>query len=68
VIGDTLTDENHVVYLLASLPESYNMLVTVLEAMAEVTAMEVVTKRLLHEERKLKARESFEGMEEAMYS
>ena len=68
VIGDTITDEDGVVYLLASLPESYNMLVTALEAMADVPAMEVVTERLLHEERKLKDRESFESREEAIYN
>jgi len=32
VIGDPVSDEDHVVYLLASLPDSYNMLVTTLEA------------------------------------
>ena len=42
------------VLLLASLPESYNMLVMALEANVKVAKMEVVTKRLLHEERKLK--------------
>ena len=42
--------------MLASLPESYDMLVTALEANADVPKMEVVTERLLHEERKLKDR------------
>ena len=42
------------------------MLVTALEAMADVPAMEVVTERLVHEERKLKDRDSFEGREEAI--
>ena len=56
VVGDPITDEDRVVYLLASLPESYNMLVTALEANEEVPKMEVVTERLLHEERKLKNR------------
>ena len=45
VIGDPLSEEDRVVYLLASLPESYNMLVTALEANAEVPKMEVVTVR-----------------------
>ena len=40
--------------MLASLPDSYNVLVTVLEANATVPEMEVVTKRLLHEEQKQK--------------
>lgn len=58
VIGDTITDEDRVVHLLASLPDSYSMLVTALEACAEVPRMEMVTERLLHEERKLTEGES----------
>ena len=57
VIGDPVTEEDRVVYLLASLPESYNMLVTALEANSDVPQMEVVTERLLHEERKQQGRE-----------
>ena len=53
VIGDKVSDEDRVVHLLASLPDSYNVLVTALEAAAEVPSMEVVIERLLHEERKL---------------
>lgn len=56
VIGDPISDEDRVVHLLASLPESYNVLVTALEANEAVPRMEVVTERLLHEERKLKER------------
>ena len=48
-----LTEEDKVVYLLASLPESFGVLVTALEASPEVPKMEVVTERLLHEEWKL---------------
>ena len=51
-----LTEEDKVVYLLASLPESFGVLVTALEASPEVPKMEVVTERLLHEERKLISR------------
>ena len=55
VIGDPVTEEDRVVYLLASLPDSFNMLVTALEASSEnVQKMEIVTERLLHEERKMK--------------
>ena len=69
VIGDTIEDDDRVVYLLASLPDSYNTLVTALEANTEVPKMEVVTERLLHEERKLKERgESSCGGAEAMLS
>ena len=32
VIGDPVTEEDRAVYLLASLPDSFNMLVTALEA------------------------------------
>ena len=56
VIGDPVSDEDRVVYLLASLPESFSMLVTAFEANADVPKMEVVTERLLYEERKMKER------------
>ena len=55
-IAEPVNEEDRVVYLLASLPESYNVLVTALEASAEVPAMAVVTERLLHEEAKTKGR------------
>jgi len=58
VVGDTIKDEDRVVHLLASLPDSYNVLVTALEASAEVPKMETVTERLLHEERKMAETES----------
>ena len=48
VVGDPISEEDRVVHLLASLPDSFNMLVTALEANAEVPKMEVVTERLLH--------------------
>ena len=57
VIGDAVNEEDRVVHLLASLPESFNMLVTALEANHEVPKMETFTKRLLHEERNMKERE-----------
>ena len=57
VVGDPIKEEDRVVFLLASLPESYDILVTALEANSEVPQMEVVTERLLqYEERKLKDR------------
>jgi len=52
-----VSGEDRVVNLLASLPESYNMLVTALEDNSDVPDMDVVTERLLHEERKMKERE-----------
>ena len=57
--GDPLDEENQVVQLLASLPESYDMLVTALEASPRVPKLEIVTERLLHEETKQRNRESF---------
>ena len=60
VIGDPVKEEDRVVHLLAGLPESYNMLVTALEANSAVPQTEVVTERLLHEERKRKDREDSE--------
>ena len=54
VAGETVSEEDRVVYLLASLPESYNVLVTALEANEAVPNLEVVTERILHQERKSK--------------
>ena len=42
--------------MLASLPESYNTLVTALESNPSVLTMEIVIQRLIHEEKKLKDR------------
>ena len=56
VIDDPASEEDLVVYLLASLPESYNMLVTAFEANPEAPKMEVVTERLLYEKQKTKER------------
>ena len=56
VIGVEMTEEDREVHLLASLPESYNTLVTVLEASPDVPKMGVVTEKLLYEESKLKDR------------
>ncbi|XP_011408658.1 PREDICTED: uncharacterized protein LOC105315642 [Amphimedon queenslandica] len=48
VIGDNISDEDHVhvVYLLASLPESFDMLVTAFEANSDVPNLETVIKKL----------------------
>ena len=58
VMGVAMDDEDRVVQLLASLPESYSTIVTALEANEKVPSLEVVTERLLHEERKLSERSS----------
>jgi len=52
--GDVISEEDCVVYLLASLPVSFGALVTALEANENVPKMEIVTERLLHAERKHK--------------
>ena len=43
VISDSLNEEDGVVHLLASLPESYDMLVTALEASEDVPKWALVT-------------------------
>jgi len=68
VAGETVSDEDRVVYLLASLPDSYNVLVTSLEANAEVPKLEVVIERILHQERKTKEKEADSTNETAMTS
>jgi len=55
VIGDTVSEEDRVVHLLANLPESYNVLVTALKAQSKnIPKWELVTERLLLQESKLK--------------
>ena len=54
IIGDPIEEEDRVVHLLASLPDKFSMLVTALESNAEVPSFEVVTEKIMHEERKLK--------------
>ena len=54
VIGDLMKEEDRVVHLLASLPRSFDMLVTALESNIDVPKFEIVTEKLLHEERKIR--------------
>uniref|UniRef100_A0A1X7T471 CCHC-type domain-containing protein n=1 Tax=Amphimedon queenslandica TaxID=400682 RepID=A0A1X7T471_AMPQE len=61
VIGDNNKVEYKVVCLFASLPESFDMLVTALEASPEVPEMGTVVEWLLHEERKLKEKDRKSG-------
>ena len=58
VVGAPIDNEDQVVYLLASLPESYDTLVTALEANEKVPSMETVIDRLTYEERKAIERDS----------
>ncbi len=68
VIDEPVKEEDRVVYLLASLPENYNVIVTALEASPKVPEFSIVTERLLHEEKKIKSRVSVpeSGSEEAL--
>ena len=43
VVGQPIEEEDRVVHILSSLPDSFNMLVTALEASPEVPSIEVVT-------------------------
>ena len=54
VEGEDVSEEDSAVYLLVSLPESYNILVIALEANEDASKFEVVTKRIFHQERKSK--------------
>ena len=53
-------------YVLASIPDINDMLVTALEASAEVPKLEVVTERLLHEDSKRWDKESSNADGKAM--
>lgn len=67
-IGDNINEEDRVVHLLASLPESFNMLVTALQSNEKVPAMELVLERLRHEEQKIKEKKSVQGEENVLLS
>ena len=54
VIGYPVEEEDRVVQMLASLPESYSMIKTAFEASPEVPKLAVLTERLINEERKIK--------------
>ena len=53
MIGEAISEEDRAECLLASLPKSYNVPVTALEASAKVPRLTVVRERLLHEETKM---------------
>ncbi|KAF2347418.1 hypothetical protein FHG87_021825 [Trinorchestia longiramus] len=52
IIGDAIVEEERVIILLSSLPDRFSTLVTALEANEKIPAWEVVTERLLYEERR----------------
>ena len=48
IIGHPVEEEERVVHLLTSLPESFDMMVTALEANTEMPSLENVTERIIH--------------------
>ena len=68
IIGEPLEEEDRVVQLLTSLPKKFNVLVTALESNPEVPSMEIVTERIMHEDRKLKESESPRDRNQALYA
>ena len=52
ILGDVVEEEAKVIHLLASIPESYNTLVTALESQESVPSWTVVAEKLPHEEQK----------------
>ena len=60
IFGDVIEEENHVVYLLGSLPDSFNTLITALKANKDIPKMKIVTEWLLHAERKQKEKASID--------
>ena len=68
IISDPLDEENQVADLVASLPESHDMLATALEASTEVPKLEIVTEKLLHDETKQRDEESSTTEVKAMAS
>ena len=53
VVGDVIEEEDKVVHLLASLPDSFNILVTALEASENVPRMDVVLEKIRQQELKV---------------
>ena len=50
-VGDVISEENSVVYLLASLPDSFEAIGTAFDVNKQVKKMEIVADRLLHAKR-----------------
>ena len=68
VISNSLNEEDRVVHLSASLPESYDALVTALEASQDVLKWALVTERLLYEENKMREKQTGGAESKAMTS
>ena len=68
IIGYPVDEEDRVTQVIGSLPESYDMLVTALEASAEIPNMETITEKIIHEERKIKEKQKTKKEEQALAS
>ena len=68
VIGDSLNEEDRVVHLLDSFPESYDVLVIALEAGQDVPIWALVTQRLIYEENRMKEKQTGGAEPKAMTS
>lgn len=67
-IGAKVSEEDQVMTLLCSLPESYGNLIVALESRADSLSMEFVTARLMHEQEKRKEAGAKLASEAAFYS
>ena len=65
IIGYPVDEEDRVTQVIGSLPESYDMLVTALEACSEIPNMESITEKIIHEERKIKEKQKVRREEQA---
>ena len=66
IIGHPVDEEEKVTQVLNSLPTSYDMLVTALEACPEAPRMEDLTEKIMNEERKIKDKEKSRKGEQAL--
>ena len=68
VMGAAVEEDDRVGFLLASLPDSYDTLVTALQGQSEeAPKWDIVTERLLQEEQKLKDRGTCSDDKKALY-
>ena len=65
IIGYPVDEEDRVTQVIGSLPESYDMLVTALEACSEIPNMESITEKIIQEERKIKEKQKVRREEQA---
>ena len=68
IIGYPVDEEDRVTQVISSLPESYDMLVTALEASPEIPNMETITEKIIHEKGKIKEKQKTKKEEQAFAS